>query len=116
MPGLISSVELEDDGKEEGLDPAPDAVDLDAVRELVLRAHPDVVPELVAGESIASLLASVEPAREAYARLAGAIRETVPQAPVPAGGGAVLAVDPDSIPAAEMIRRGLVSAQARREG
>ena len=40
--------------------------DLGKVRELVLRAHPDVVPDLVAGSSVDELLASVEPARSAY--------------------------------------------------
>ncbi len=88
--------------------PGPDQ-DLDAVRELVLRANPDVVPELVAGESIADLIASVEPARAAYARLAAAIVETRIPAPVPAGGGAPIAVDPDRLPAAEKIRRGLAA-------
>src|SRR5690606_31487105 len=50
---------------------------LPAVRELVLRAHPEVVPELVQGESVADLLASIAPAAEAYQRLmAGAARRT----------------------------------------
>lgn len=91
----------------DGHDPAPD---LAAVRELVLRAHPDVVPELVTGETIAALIASVEPARAAYARLTASIaQDASPVAPVPAGGSAPIAVDPDRVPPAEKIRRGLAA-------
>lgn len=94
-------------------DPVGDngAGDLDAVRELVLRAHPDIVPELVTGGTIAELIASVESARAAYARLAQAFPgQRQSAAPVPAGGGGPIAVDPDRIPAAEKIRRGLAAA------
>ena len=44
--------------------------DLGKVRELVLKAHPDVVPDLVRGGSVDELIASVEPARTAYQRIA----------------------------------------------
>jgi hypothetical protein len=50
--------------------------DLDKVRELVLKAHPDVVPDLVAGNSVDELIASVEPARTAYQRIADHVRES----------------------------------------
>jgi hypothetical protein len=50
--------------------------DLDKVRELVLKAHPDVVPDLVAGSSVDELIASVEPARTAYQRIADRVRES----------------------------------------
>jgi hypothetical protein len=77
------------------------AADLDKVRELVLKAHPDVVPDLVAGSSVDELIASVEPARTAYQRIADHVRESssregpddsatpsIVQPPtVPAGGG-----------------------------
>lgn len=97
-------------------DPAPpDNGDLAAVRELVLQAHPDIVPELVTGETITDLIASVEPARAAYARLAEAIGQARPSAaPVPAGGGAPIAVDPDRLPAAEKIRRGLAASISKK--
>lgn len=115
VPDLISPPDMQPDdvpAPEHVVDP-PDAPgpepDLAAVRELVLRAHPDVVPELVTGVTIAGLLASVEPAREAYARLAASITDARVQAPVPAGGGAPIAVDPDRLPAAEKIRRGLAA-------
>lgn len=94
-------------------DGAPDAArvaggdaDLAAVRELVLRAHPDVVPELVAGDTVDALLASVEPARAAYTRLAERIGR-VAAPPVPAGGERPLPIDPERLPASEKIRRGL---------
>jgi hypothetical protein len=48
--------------------------DLGKVRELVLKAHPDVVPDLVAGSSVDELIASVEPARTAYQRIADQVR------------------------------------------
>src|SRR5438045_3072630 len=46
--------------------PAVSAEDLAAVRELILLAHPDVVPELVTGTTVAELTASVAAARAAY--------------------------------------------------
>ena len=49
--------------------------DLGKVRELVLKAHPDVVPDLVRGGSVDELIASVEPARTAYQRIADQIRQ-----------------------------------------
>jgi hypothetical protein len=122
MPDLISPFDMVPaDTPESGdpggqPDPMPDghdpATDLAAVRELVLRAHPDVVPELVTGETIAGLIASVEPARAAYARLTESLsiaQEAPPASPVPAGGSAPIAVDPDRLPAAEKIRRGLAT-------
>jgi hypothetical protein len=48
--------------------------DLDKVRELVLKAHPDIVPDLVGGSSVDELIASVEPARTAYQRIADRVR------------------------------------------
>ena len=87
-----------------------------------LRAHPDVVPELVTGGSVAELLASVEPARAAYARIVetrpAVVEETVvvPVVPpvVPAGSG-TSAVDPATLPAQELIRRG-IEAERRKGG
>ena len=67
MTGIISP--LEDPEIEEPVE----FDDLGAVRELVLRAHSDVVPELVQGDSIQAILASVEPAQSAYTRIATSI-------------------------------------------
>jgi len=96
------------------------AEELAAVRELALRAHPDAVPELIAGGSVAELVASLEPARAAYRRIADAVgqetdRVTPPAAvpTVPAGAAPRLAVDPETLPAAEKIRRGLAGRSGR---
>lgn len=81
------------------------------VRELARKAHPDAVPELIDGEDAAAIAASIEPARAAFARLKAqlASEQPGPAAPkVPAGGNAP-AVDPDRLPAAEKIRRGLLA-------
>lgn len=119
MPDLISPLTMQPDDA-----PAPETADLPdapgeeqdvaAVRDLVLRANPDVVPELVTGATIADLIASVEPAREAYARLAASIAAA--RASVPAGGGVPIAVDPDRLPAHEKIRRGLATLTATKKG
>jgi hypothetical protein len=85
--------------------------ELDAVREIVLNAYPDCVPELVHGETIAEVLASVEPARAAYARVAASLPtpETAIAPPVvPAGGGSAV-LDPGDLPAAEKVRRGIAN-------
>ena len=96
--------------------------ELELVREVVLRAHPDVVPELVAGGTVAELLASVEPARAAYARIVDArpaeVEEPVVVSvgpPVVPAGAATSVVDPSTLPAQELIRRGVV-AERRRGG
>jgi hypothetical protein len=57
----------------------PAATDLGKVRDLVLKAHPDVVPDLVRGGSVDELIASVEPARSAYQRIADQVRGRGPQ-------------------------------------
>jgi hypothetical protein len=89
--------------------------ELAAVREVVLRAHPDVVPELVHGATVAEVLASIEPARAAYARIAAQIgpaptaSPVLPAPAIPAGGAGPVPIDPDRLPAPEKIRRGLAS-------
>jgi hypothetical protein len=97
--------------------PPAETVDLAAVRELVLKAHPDVVPELIAGNSVAELTASIEPAKAAYQRIAEAMASpiggrTIAPPSVPAGGSAPV-IDPDAIPAAEKIRRGIEAGRRR---
>lgn len=98
---------------EERVGPADDDGSIKAIRELVLKAHPGVVPELVQGESIEALLDSVEPAREAFARIVEELAaksegSTVRAAPrVPAGGMHAPALDIDALPPSEMLRRGV---------
>lgn len=98
------------------------AGELEKVRELVLKANPDVVPDLVRGGSIDELLASVEPARGAYQRVAEAVRAgtgsqpvalETPQKPaqaeppvVPAGGASNV-VDPSTLAPTTKIAQGL---------
>ncbi|MGH2532160.1 MAG: hypothetical protein ACRDJW_07600 [Thermomicrobiales bacterium] len=105
----------------------PETDDLTTVRDLILRAHPDVVPELVTGGTIAELTAAIEPARAAYQRISDGVRsqeslegkpdqfgarsraspttsETPPTVPA---GGAPMVVDLDRLPTAELLRRGV---------
>lgn len=95
---------------------ASPATDLTAIRDLVLRAHPEVVPELIAGQTVDDLLASIEPAEAAYRRVSDTLKASAtvssPATPsVPAGGNRPMPVDLDRLPAGEKIRRGL--AQSR---
>jgi hypothetical protein len=91
-------------------EPASPASDLDAVRDLVLRAHPQAVAELIRGETIPEILASVAMAEAAYARIAASVTPMAPVAPpVPAGGNPPVAIDPDRLPATEKIRRGIAA-------
>lgn len=61
-------------------------VDLAQVRELILAAHPDVVPEMVTGATFDDLMASIPAAREAYQRIAENLRQQpATPSPVPAG-------------------------------
>ena len=86
--------------------PSPQEADLDAVRALILALHPDIVPDLIGGDSVAALIASIAPAQEAYGRIAASVR-------VPAGGNPTFVLDADSLPTSEKIRRGLVMHGAR---
>lgn len=64
---------------------------LTVVRDLIVRNNPDLVPDLVRGETLADLLASVGPAREAYRRIAEAVAAVAPV--VPAGGVGVEVIE-----------------------
>ena len=96
--------------------------DLAATRDLVLRAHPNVVAALIQGTTVAELIASIGPASAAYAAVSqqlatdAAREERTTQATpptVPAGGTPAPVVDPETLPASEKIRRGIA---ARRPG
>jgi hypothetical protein len=65
--------------------------ELRLARELVLRAHPEIVQELVTGASLAEMLASVPAAEAAYARVVAAVRDSAGRETATAvpGGGAV---------------------------
>ena len=94
------------------------AAELAAVRDLALKAHPDAVPELVGGATVAEVLASVEPARAAYRRVVeatGTGGRATPMAPaVPAGDAPPPLTDPERLPPGEKIRRGLAARERGR--
>ncbi|MDF2759446.1 MAG: hypothetical protein K0S99_2078 [Thermomicrobiales bacterium] len=110
------------------------AAELNTVRELVLKAHPDVVPDLIAGSSVDELVASVEPARTAYQRIADQVREassregeearsreerdasstpSLVQPPAVPAGGAATVVDPGDLAPTSKIAQALAARKKR---
>lgn len=86
--------------------PAPED-DLAQVRQLILASHPDTVPELVTGSTIADLIASITPAQAAYSRVVESMPATT--VTVPAGGNTPVLIEADTLPTSEKIRRGLAA-------
>lgn len=118
MTGFIDPLEMASVDSEAEV--APDAATsppdtLEQVRNLVLLAHPEVVPELVHGASLTELLASVEPAHRAYAELVARLHvdapspaaQAQPTHQVPAGGAVPAPLDLERMPTAEKLRRGI---------
>lgn len=71
--------------------PGLDGAQLARLREALVTAYPDAVPELVAGEDFETLLASVAAARQAYQRVRDVTaREALGSVP---RGGATSTVD-----------------------
>lgn len=111
--GLVIETDavVEEDLMDISADAVEDDSGLEPIRELVLKAHPDVVPELVQGETVEELLDSVEPARRAFSRIADELAEKEQQrssrTSVPAGGVHGSFVDMDALPPSEMLRRGV---------
>ena len=92
------------------------AAELGRVRDLVLQAHPDVVPDLVQGETLDALLASVEPARSAYQQIAERVRSgdgrppaSAPTPPAVPAGGTRVTVDPATLTPVTKIARALAA-------
>ncbi|MFS8531670.1 hypothetical protein [Sphaerobacter thermophilus] len=86
-PPESESPEHTEPGKhtEQGAD-GTEGFDLERIRELILAAHPDVVPDMIKGTTFDELMESIEPARAAYARIAESIRSQPSNAPgIPAG-------------------------------
>lgn len=54
--------------------PGDSAEVLGKVRALIIGAIPDLVPELLVGDSVEALVASVEPAKQAYQRIVEQVR------------------------------------------
>ena len=71
---------------------APTADQLARLREVLVAAHPEAVPELIVGADLDALLASIEPARAAYGRVKRAATQAA-LAAIPRGGG-TRALDP----------------------
>ena len=86
--------------------------ELERVRELILAAHVDVAPELIAGTTVNELIDSIEPARAVFQSVIARMAPPLPLVPplVPAGSAAAV-VDPGNLPAHELIRRGLRTAR-----
>jgi hypothetical protein len=100
----------------------PAGTDLGKVRELVLKAHPDAVPDLIAGGSVDELIASVEPARSAYQRIADQVRgaqsevgnrKSEEQPPVVPAGGASNVIDPGELAPTSKIAQALAERRGR---
>ena len=79
--------------------------DVESVRALILELHPTIVPELISGDSVSALIASIAPAQEAYNRIVA----TVPDVRIPAGGNPSISLDVESLSTFDMIRRGLAN-------
>lgn len=73
----VEEVESAPENQPIGVEPGPggDDAEIAMLRELVYKAHPDVVRELLRGETLTDLLASVEPARAAYQRIAERVQQ-----------------------------------------
>ena len=70
----------------------PTVAQLARLREVLVAAHPEAVPELIGGDDLDALLTSVETARAAYARIKSATTQST-LAAIPRGGG-TRALDP----------------------
>lgn len=102
-----------------GIEPA--VVDVDAevamMRELVYKAHPDVVRELLVGQTLPDILASIEPARAAYQRIVERVEQNLQrerEASTPSSVGA--GVPPVQIPVVVPDRSTLTTTQRLRLG
>lgn len=80
------------------------AAELAIIRDLTIRANPDAVPELITGDSVTEIAASVETAKAAYSRLTEQLRAQ--RGPtVPAGGAPAPTVDISTLSPAQLIQR-----------
>ncbi len=107
---------VEDQSEEQSTHIEPTAVDVEAevamIHDLVYKAHPDVVQELLVGETLTDILASVEPARAAYQRIAEQVerdiqRQRRPGTPLVAEAGISRVLDPATLTTTQRLRLGL---------
>lgn len=110
-PAVEAGTEPETESPQPDLqDPTPDPQqpdpEIEAVRDLIARAYPDTVPELISGTTASEMLASVPAAQDAYRRIAEQTRQSAP--PSPAGPiSRSAAVDVEALPPHVKIREGL---------
>lgn len=110
-PAIEPTAEAEHESPEpspQNPSPGPHQPDpeIDALRDLIARAYPDTVPELISGTTASEMLASVPAAQEAFRRIAEQARQSAP--PGPAGPvSRSAAVDIESLPPHVKIREGL---------
>jgi hypothetical protein len=85
--------------------PGDSAEVLGKVRALIIGAIPDLVPELLVGDSVEALVASVEPAKQAYQRIVEQVRagsaEAVTAAAISIPTAANRGATPPAIPAGQ---------------
>jgi len=93
---------VEGQGEEQLVGIEPGAAEVEAevamLRELVYQAHPNVVRELLVGETLTDILASIEPARAAYQRVVERVEEELNRERLTAassGAGAITTPVPD---------------------
>ena len=79
--------------------------EVSVVRDLILELHPGLVPELLGGDTVESLISSVASAQAAYDRIVTGFT-------IPAGGNPPMALDVESIPTFDKIRRGLSTSRS----
>ncbi len=78
------------------------------LRDLILNVATDLVPELIGGETVDELIASVDVARKAYSAIAGKRDQSSPAVHIPAGGGGrVPSVSMDDLSPTAKIAEGL---------
>ncbi len=78
-----------------------------SLRDLVMRAYPDVVPELVSGATVEEMLASVPAAQEAYSRIVEVSKSVQPESVPAVGGARNFPMDVAAMSPALKIREGL---------
>jgi hypothetical protein len=75
------------------------------LRATLAAAHPDTVPELIGGETVGEMIASLEAAKAAYQRTVDRTRAAIPVAA--GGGGRPVGVDAVKLSPLAKISRGL---------
>jgi hypothetical protein len=86
---------------------------VDSYRALVIRANPDVLPELISGESIEALDGSLSSARELIGKVKSGLETQAAAMRVPSGAPQRGAADISGLSAREKINLGIDRARGR---